>query len=335
MENKVFYWTEKQLRKSFSEATINKYGNLIGKLFQNGLKLNCRDEEVEEQLQEWNFLQSEEDLQKVLEIVSPNPEETIGTKIISEELYFLLKESSFCEEENNPLAIKRIVDCNIEKISAIINDVQCLLQTKDIEIHKAWKKFPEQFTTLSRQLDTAKKSFEEGKKVVTFINLSSLRKTIYSSYLYITKNKANDFGIVITSNIADEIYGSLGGYNPNTNKIICIVGSAVWNLKSCYKGDKARTKKFADTIFYENPGSSHDDEHIQYLSRWRNGEETDDEYAKQIVTNCLLNGIFNLLLLKHGVCMLNKSNDCEKENKIKNELKQILQYCKIPKDYLL
>lgn len=91
---KVFDWSDKQLKKHYSKEILDKYYKVLAYLYQNGYDINCGTlEEVEEQLDMWNYFKTTEDLYNLKNLYD-NPIESdyaVGKKILSEELYDIVE----------------------------------------------------------------------------------------------------------------------------------------------------------------------------------------------------------------------------------------------------
>ena len=122
----------------------------------------------------------------------------------------------------------------------------------------------------------------------------------------------------------------------NNGEIKCIIGSAVWDVKTI-KTTKSiiKIKTVAGMILNDTIKTGDDDEYIQYLEKWYNGIEKDNEKARRIVICSLLHGILTLLSLKHNINFLDDKKNSERADVIKFEFSKILEYCGIDKEYLL
>ena len=338
LENyKIFYWTDKQLKKSFSENTLNKYYKIIAYLYQNGYYFNCEDEEVEEQLKMFNFFEHDwdfEELQKCSGYQTNNRTYETGGKIVSEELYDVVKNTTFCRKETSesPVLIKGFAETYWENIKSALDRLFYLFNSSDLEIYGYLKNI-ENLQDIQNKINELKDSIEKEKKVLTWIKFTNLINIIYSLYIKIGKQKTDTHKLTIASNFNDEIYGATGCYNPNNGEIKCIIGSAVSDVKICMKGNLSKIKnKVGEILKGEKDGP---DKYIDWLELWYKGHETNNEYAQQIVVGCLLNGILSLLSLKHNLNFLNDKRNYNKADDIVKEFSAICKYCGVTKDYLL
>lgn len=332
----VFTWTDKQLKKKYSQDILDKYYKILGYLYQNGFDLNCEENEIEEQLSFWDFFQNENDLEELRSISEFNSDCTVGKKIVIEELYDIIKNSTFSREtSDNPITLKSYATVNWSKIAENVNRLENLFFSTDSEISAILKKIPST-TSIQKKITDIKDSIEREIKVLTWIRFSELINNSYSIYISEGKQKTDTHKLTIASNFNDELYGGIGGYNPNTGEIKCILGSAVSDVKLCYSSKTlTKVKTIANAIFKDNEKTEEDEEPIKYLERWLNGKETDDNYARQVVTNSCLHGILTLLFLKHNVNFLEDKKNSDRVQNALNEFKAILKYCGIEKEYLL
>lgn len=332
----VFTWTDKQLKKKYSKDILEKYYKILGYLYQNGFDLNCEENEIEEQLSFWDFFQNENDLEELRNISDFNSDCTVGKKIVIEELYDIIKNSTFSREvSDNPATIKSYATINWNKIVENVNRLENLFFSNDSEIVEILKKIPS-VSSIQKKIEDIKSSIEREIKVLTWIRFSELINNSYSIYISEGKQKTDTHKLTIASNFNDELYGGIGGYNPNTGEIKCILGSAVSDVKLCYSSKTlTKVKTIANSIFKDNEKTEEDEEAIKYLERWLKGKETDDNYARQIVTNSCLHGVLTLLFLKYNVNFLEDKKNSDRVQNALSEFKAVLKYCGINKEYLL
>lgn len=332
---KVFTWTDRQIKKQFKKETLDKFYKIIAYLYQNGFKVNCEDSEVDEQLKMWNYFQNDSDLVDLKELTGIESDYTVGTKIMIEELYDIVKNSSFCQKEaDNPMIIKTYAAGSWKDIVLNTQRIKEFFYCTDSEIVGALKPV-KNADDIRKKIDSLEESIGKQIKVLTWIKFSELINNIYSIYIHFGKVKTDQNKISISSNLNDEIYGGIGGFNPNTGEIKCIIGSAVWDVKSC-KSAKTMTKikTIAQTILKENKVEE-DEDAIVFLQRWVNGTQEGDERARQVVVNCLLQGILTLLSLKHNLSLIEDKRNHARADAIKYEFGKIMEYCGVDKDYLL
>ena len=107
---KVFNWTDKQLKKQYSKEVLDKYYKQLAFLFQNGYNVNCETlEEIEEQFKMWDYFKTTENFKEMTHLFGEqiNSDYNIGKKIVSEELYDIIKNTTFIRKEvDNPAIIK-------------------------------------------------------------------------------------------------------------------------------------------------------------------------------------------------------------------------------------
>jgi len=333
----VFLWTDKQLKKHYSKEILDKYYKQLAFLFQNGYNMEeCETiNEIEEQLEMWNYFKNYEDFEDMKGLHNIESDYSVGRKIFSEELYDIIKFATFSRKEaDNPILIKGYANTYWNKIGEALNRLDNLFESDDIEIKGVVKELPNQ-NNIRERLDELFDKYEEEKKILTWIKFAELNNIIYSTYIKLTKLKTDSINVSKASNLNDELYGGIGGFNPNTGEIKCIIGSAVWQLKTI-KSTKSIVKiKTVAGYIFENKPIVEDDEGIKYLDRWFKGIEKDDEKARQVVVCSLLHGIITLLCLKHNLNFLKDKKNSKRAEAIYYELEKIMEYCEISKDYLL
>ena len=333
----VFLWTDKQLKKHYSKEILDKYYKQLAFLFQNGYNMEeCETiKEIEEQLEMWSYFKNYEDFEDMKGLYNIESDYSVGKKIFSEELYDIIKFSTFSRKEvDNPILIKGYANTYWNKIGEALNRLDNLFESDDIEIKGVVKELSNQ-NNIRERLDELFDKYEEEKKILTWIKFAELNNIIYSTYIKLTKLKTDSINVSKASNLNDELYGGIGGFNPNTGEIKCIIGSAVWQLKTI-KSTKSIVKiKTVAGYIFENKPIIEDDEGIKYLDKWFKGIEKDDEKARQVVVCSLLHGIITLLCLKHNLNFLKDNKNSKRAEAIYYELEKIMEYCEISKDYLL
>ena len=328
----IFNFTNKYLDKKFSKDTLNKYRDVLGFLYQNGYELNCSDKEVEEQLEMYNFFKSEDDF-KLLNDSYKVASSDIGNKIVEEELYDIVKGTSFCRNEITSEKLYKVyADINWENIIYYVDRLNELINSKDIEI--AGTLTDNRVAPLREKLDEIDELIFNEDKTNAWKKFVEIIDYVYNLYISMTKTKADQHNISKLSNLNDEIYGSVGGYNPLNNEIKCIYGSAIYNVKTILStNDIGKIRVMANLILSED---GKDDDGIKYLIKWCKGTEKDNEKARQVVVNCLLNGILTLLQMKHNFSFLEQDiKNQDRMDRIKKEFTSILNYLNIDKGYLL
>lgn len=335
MNTTVFDYTDKQIRKKFSKETLDKYYDILCFLYQNGYSVNCNDDEVSEQLEMYNFFKSKEDLEELKKVSGKSSSLDVGKKIVSEELYDIVKNSTFCQIDcaDNPTKLKSTANINWEKLKLNTSRIDSLFSCEDSEIKNVLVKYSK-YEDIKNKISFLQSKINNDIRVLSFLKFKELVNVVYSVYIKITKVKTDEHKLTLCSNINSQIYGSIGGYNPITKEIKYIIGSAVWDLKNINETKNIpKLKQHADLIL-ENK-SDEKNEYIDYLERWKKGLEKDDDKARQIIINCLCNGIMTLLSFKHNLNFLEDNRNSIRAELIIDELKSILKCCNIDKSYLL
>lgn len=339
---KVFSWTERQLKKHYSQEILSKYFKILAFLYQNGHDIeDCSSvEEMEEQMDMWNNFETIEDfeeLERLYEHKNDDYSFSVGKKILSEELYEIIKNSTFIRKEaENPPAMKRYATIYWDSIGKLINELDCIFSSTDKEIAGALKSI-KNVDGIKEKINSLREKYEKEVKVLTWIKALELCNVVYSTYIQLSKVKTDTINISKASNLNDELYGSIGGFNPNTGEIKCIIGSAVWETKTIKNITSViKLKSVAGSILKDTKKTKEDDKYIEFLERWYAGKETNDELARRVVVNSLLWGIMTLLCLKHNFNLIESDKrNGKRSDQIHYEFGKIMEYCGIEKEYLL
>lgn len=334
----VFTWTKKQLEKKYQKDILDKHEKILAYLYQNGYDVGCDSlEDLEEQLSLYNNFETTEDFQE-LTSSGVNIDGEVGKKIVAEELYDIMKDTSFVrrEDADNPIVIKMHATSNWSGIGRMIERLLTVFDSGDSEIEAAVNSI-ENANDIAEKIDSLEEKYDSGLKVISWIKARELSNIIYSAYIKMSKVKTDEINISKASNINDELYGGIGGYNPTIGEIKCIIGSAVWELKSAKStATKAKLRTIAAKILEDNlTEQPDDDDGIKFLVRWYAGKESDDEYARRVIVTSLCFGILSLLSLKHNLSFLEDPRNSERADAIYSELRKILEYCGINMEYLL
>lgn len=333
---KVFLWTDRQLKKHHTQKTLDKYYKILAYLFQNGYDVNCEEDEVDEQLAMYNYFKDESDLEDLRSICSVPSDYETGKKIFLEEIYDIIKSSVFSRQtSDNPVIIKTYATTYWDKIAKAVERFEAIYFSNDSEILGATKGIPSK-ELIKSKITKIKEVMGKEIKVLTWVLFTEIINNSYSIYITNSKTKTDVHKLSIASNFNDELYGGIGGYNPNTGEIKCIIGSAVYDIKSCYASKTVtKVKSLANAIFKENQKTEEDDDEIKYLARWLEGKEKDDDHAKRVVINSCLFGVISLLSLKYNINFLEDKRNSSRADKVLKEFNDILKYCGIERDYLL
>lgn len=335
----VFAWTKKQLEKKYPKDVLDKHEKILAYLYQNGYEVNCDTlEDIEEQLSLYNNFETTDDFQELVSNGSAGVDGSVGKKIVAEELYDIIKDTSFVRREgaDNPVAIKTFATSNWSGIGRMVERLLTMFDSEDSEITAAIKSI-ENSNNIIERIEQLEEKYDDGLKVISWIKARELSDIIYSAYIKLSKVKTDEINISKASNINDEIYGGIGGYNPQTGEIKCIIGSAVWELKAMKNtATKVKMRTVAAKILEDDIAERPDDDDgIKFLARWYAGKESDDEYARRAIVTSLCFGILSLLSLKHNLSFIEDSRNSERADAIYSEFKKILEYCGIEKEYLL
>lgn len=328
----MFIYTEKQLLKKFGKK--NSYFDILATLYQNGFDLNCSESEIKEQL-ELLEIKNYDDIVRLRKEWKLDSSSEIGKKIIVEELYDIVKLGSFSMKEmSSTTIIKTYTSSNWNNIICLTNRIKDLFDCRDAEIRKVIVSI-DNVDVVFEKLEALENTIEKELKVATWNYFSDLIKLCYKIYIKIGKEKADFHKLTIHSNINEELYSAVGGYNPNTREIKTMVGSAVSNVKACYDGNELYMKMSAAEIVKDLP-KDEKDHNMLVLKNWVKSKTGNIEEVKRIIVNCLLNGILNLLIIKHNISLYeDDKRNWDRAEKVKDEFSSIIKWCGIDKEYLM
>lgn len=325
----VFIYTKDYLVKKFSKETLDKYFSTLAFLFQNGYNLNFENDEVDEQLSLFNYFRTEEDFEELREL-KPVAVSNDANKMVAIEFMGIVKKCLFVSKgDASPALIKTIISSHWNEINDIIIRMNEIFDCEDSEIKGVLYQLSN-LNDLIKKVNELERGYSKNLKVLTWLNLTSFLKEIYTSYTYISKEEGSRH-YAISENINDELYGSIGSYNPSSKEIKSIIGSVVFDLKSLKNSSSlVKVKQTAKLILSEN--NKEDDEEIKYLIKWSDGKETDNDRARRAVMNSTMYGILSLLCLKYGITFSEDKLNSLKAEKIYDEFNSILKYCGIEKE---
>lgn len=322
---KIFNYTKKALKK-YEEK---EYFNIIAFLYQNGFTINVNTEkELLEQLEFYNYFQTEDDFNSLLSCSLKNKFFEIGKSIVLDEVLSIIKKSYFTKNEDG--IDKSLAELHYNKIIDILENLENLFYCNDLEIKGALK----QLTDTNKILKKLEKAISVKKfKLPLWFEFKKLKSALYTYYIKNTKQKTDTNAVSLLLNVDKELYGNSGSYNYVTKQIYAGFGSNVYNIKKIKESDNLNVLKLEINDILKDT-KDHSDEYFDYLKKWVK-KPTKDDYAKKIAINILLNGCLDLLCLKHDMNFLSDERNSKKAEEIKEEFLEILKYCKIEKDYLL
>lgn len=345
MNYKTFIYTDNQLKRKYSKDILDKYYYQLSLLYQNGFKLDANSiKEVEEQLLLYNYFENAEDLEELIKVTGKPTFYEFGKRIIAEELYDIIRESSFAISQDLSFSMEKFyAENNFFKIVELNKRLSELFNCKDLVVAGALKEI-ENVDDIIKRINSISDYSDKGIKITVWMSFKTLRVILYSCYIKLSKEASEEHKLAITSNINDELYGGAGGYNAMNNEIKAWNGTNVYDTKIIKNMPLNPTgllklKTLANTIIKDTKGAKIDDENeklFKWLISWTKGYQTDDEKARRIVVNIMLNGTLELLKLKNNLSLIkNDKKNILREEYIKREFEAILNYCEIPKNYLL
>lgn len=343
---KTYLYTDSQLRKKYNKEILNKYYNQLSFLYQNGFDVEANSiKDIEEQFLLYDNFENIENVEELIRVIGKTASYEIGKRIIVEELYDILKDSSFAVPQEVSFNMeKTYANINFDKIVEINDRLFQLFNSKDLEILGALKKISN-LQDIEEKILKIKSYTDKAMKLPTWLSFKTLRTVIYSCYIQNSKGKSEIHKLAITSNINDELYGGAGGYNPNTNEIKAWNGTNVYDTKIIKNMslelpvNLLKLKTLANTIIKDTKDGKIDEENekiFKWLYSWSKGFQQDNEKARRIIVNIMLNGTLELLKLKHNLSLMehDKKNSLRAEN-IRKEFEAVLKYCNIDTQYLL
>ena len=325
----VFIYTKDYLDRKFSKETLDKYFSTLAFLFQNGYNLNFENDEVDEQLSLFNYFQTKEDFDELREL-KPAAISDDANKMVAIEFMDIIKKCLFVNKDNvSPTLMKTIISKYWDEINDIIIRMNEIFDCEDSEIRGVlYQLF--NLNDLIKRVNELERGYSKNLKVLTWLNLTSFLKEIYTSYAHISKEEGSRH-YAISENINDELYGSIGSYNPGSKEIKSIIGSAVFDLKTIKNSSSLLKIKQAAKLIIDGDKEENSEE-IEYLINWNNGKETDNDKARKIVINSALYGILSLLCLKYGLNLSDDNLNNLRANKVYDEFNSIIKYCGINKE---
>lgn len=332
----IYIYTKKQLNRLYPKPMLDKYENQLAFLYQNGFKTDCRTvEDFEEQIDLFNGLDNEESLKEVRKLTNIVSDYEIGKNILIEEFYDIAKKCAFCRNETESIVvIKTLVTSNLNNIKNTLNRLKDIFNSEYSEVI-GFAKTLDNYSDFLKRIEDIEGYINRDIKLLTWRKFIDLINIVYSTYIKYGKVITESNKIVINSNLNTEIYGAIGGYNPLTKEVKTMMGGAVYDLKNIFEGNTVKVKTMANTILKDYKNEEDDDDNIKFLKKWVKGTAFDNETAKRVVINCLLNGILTLLSLKHKISFIEDKKNEERKSLIKDEFVSIMNYCGINKRYLL
>ena len=195
---KVFNWTDKQLKKQYSKEILDKYYKQLAFLFQNGYNVNCETlEEIEEQFKMWDWFKTTENFKEMTHLFGEqiNSDYNIGKKIVSEELYDIIKNTTFIRKEvDNPAIIKNYANIYWSKIIENLRRLDDLFWCDDLEIAGCLKKL-QNINDIKEKIDFVEEKVCKDIKVLSWLKFVELCNIIYSTYIRLSKVKADHINI--------------------------------------------------------------------------------------------------------------------------------------------
>ena len=123
----VFPYTAGCLSKTYAKSTLDKWGDQLAFLFQNGFSFKA-DSDIDEQMMLFNGFKTYDDfkdLQKSFGTENPDPT-VIGYKIVDSMIDYILKGSTFAQKtfvnvKSGGLQLKSIIKRNVDYLDFLFN----------------------------------------------------------------------------------------------------------------------------------------------------------------------------------------------------------------------
>ena len=334
-QNKLYYYTQKQINRMYPKELLDKYSNELGWLYQNGFTTDIDSvEEFEEQLALWdNF---ENGLDELRNITTTKSSLDIGQHIVVDEFYKICKNSSFCRvEAEDAIYVKSLATINWNNIIKIARELNELFNCQDYEIKQFIETIPNH-KILIEKINFLNDKISKDLKVISWFTFTDIINNIYSAYIKYGKTKSDTKSSNLVSNLNSELYGAIGGFNPNTREVKTFIGGAIYEVKEVYGlKNENKIKLLGKEIIKDNKGNLNEPEYFKLVEDFVDGKRVDIEKVKQVIICSMLYGILNLLSLKHNINFLTDNKNCVRAEALRHEFTAILNYCNIPKEYLL
>ena len=323
----VFPYTAGCLSKTYAKSTLDKWGDQLAFLFQNGFSFKV-DSDIDEQMMLFNGFKTYddfEDLKKSYGKAGYFDEPTvIGYKIVDSLLDFVLKATTFAQKEFYDIKVggnqtKSLIKTNVEYLDI-------LFRSDDIEVTRVVKALVDNKTIdlVAECLDL----YDERTYNVLLVKYQELYQQILQVHKQINRLllTSSEKGLgARMGNVNDEIYGSSGGFNPTDDAIKCVNGSAVYELKTL--ADKTISDS---SIYYKMlviaKEALDNGEPSRLLKSFVKGDKMHLKEVRQILIETDLSGIMVLLGLKHGLTLFEDSLNNERAKRIAHEFSAICKY---------
>lgn len=301
-ENYVVYpYTIAYLKKNYSNEVFQKYGDQLAYLYQNGFDISDNHclQSIEEQLSLFNFLETVEDFEEAIGGSRIQTPTKVGYKIVDSLLEVIIKKTPWAVQKFND--IQKFGEIYLNDIEKCCNSLSLLEKSKDDEIKLVYKEIADdEFVWLLNRCKEVCESKRFGIALISYQKLYRKVIAIHQKILGITGNP-NKGETARIGNINDELYGSAGCYNPQSDFIKAYNGSAVYELKQL-SDSNINTKDIENqmsVIAKECKSNGEDDE---LILEFASGDHSRIEEVREALAEICFNGIVVLLGLKHDVC---------------------------------
>lgn len=316
------------LHKVYTQDILNKWGDQLAFLYQNGFSLeNNSYSDVEEQMMLYNNFQTYDDLDDLIKSYGkaffdePTP---IGYKIVDSVLNKILTDNAWAL--TNFVDIKKMGELYKNQIIKSANLLQMVFDSDDIEIERVMNEVLDGET--DDLLDECISLIDNETFNILLIKFQELYKRLFEIHKRINRallNTSEKGRLATIGNTNDELYGSAGGYNPTTSEIVSRNGSAVYLLKTlCDSNIPDEDLRYKLLVLAKE--CIEDGETDKILNSFAANKFDDLKIVRKIIADVTFSGIMILLDLKHNLTLI--ENDTLNKTKSELILKELADICK-------
>lgn len=324
----VFPYTAGCLSKAYAKSTLDKWGDQLAFLFQNGFSFKD-DSDIDEQMMLFNGFKTYDDfkdLQKSFGQFTKNPDPTvIGYKIVDSMIDYILKGSTFAQKtfvnvKSGGLQLKSIIKRNVDYLDFLFN-------SDDLEVFKVNNTL---VTSKMRELiDNCLDAYEDEAYGLLLIKYQELYQKVLEIHKTLNRLMLSNSEKGLQArmgNVNDEIYGSSGGFNPNDSSIKCVNGSLVYELKTLADKTQSDSALLYKMIVIAKEAIDNG-EPAPLLKAFVKGNKNLLSEVRKILIEVDLSGVMVLLGMKHGLNLLDDDSlNNDRAKRIAHEFSAICKY---------
>lgn len=327
----IFPYTDYYLQQIYPQESLKLYKDQLALLLQNGFVVSTNSpQQIAEQMQLWNNLETWEDFDELLKCFQfQNNEPTVkGYKMVDSVLRIILKKTAWAKTDF--INIRDIGAIYKSTICDMIDIIEKVFDCEDFEIGKVLDVVFDN-EEITEVIDKCFEYIETDKPHLLLVQYQKLYKVLDEAHKKINRaciqsSEKNLTGVV--SNVNDEIYGSSGYYLPQPLQIKCVNGSALFELKTlCDKSKSDKDLRIKMLVLAKEYAKNDCEE--QTVVNFAKGKNVDLDIVRQDLTKLCVSGILYLLCMKHGITLIKGDSLNEKRaEKVCNELSDICNYAK-------